>query len=546
MQVTKIPKKTITVIEPKRSLIVDKEKYRQQRVAAYCRVSTDSEEQLTSYTTQKKVYTEMIAARTDWEFAGLYADEGISGTRADKRPEFKRMINDCLAGKIDYIITKSVSRFARNTVDCLDHVRVLKSRGIGVFFEEQNIDTLKIDSELYLVIYAGFAQSESESISKNITWSYRKKFEDGNAIFMYKKLLGYKKGEDGMPEVVPEEAAIVKRIFNMYLAGNTPARISAALKSENTVAPGKSFSFSSSMIANVLANEKYCGDSILQKTVTVDCISKTRRKNTGEAPMYYVQNSHPAIINRDTFHKVQEELIRRKTVTPKSSKTSITSTGKYSKFALTDVLICGECGSRYKRVTWTAYKQKRVVWRCINRLDYGKKYCKESVTIDEMALQNAIMRALNRFNEEDRATYMALMKATISEAIGLNGCSDEVDLLQRKVDALNRKMLELINESVQTGNDIESREDEFKQISDTITLLKNHINAIQELASSDNSPNERLDQIQRVITEREQSGFQYDDSIVRQMIECIKVYPDGKLEIIFGGGYIVEESITAE
>ena len=544
MQVTKIPKKTITVIEPQRSLIVDKEKYRQQRVAAYCRVSTDSEEQLTSYTTQKKVYTEMIAARTDWEFAGLYADEGISGTRADKRPEFKKMINDCLAGKIDYIITKSVSRFARNTVDCLDYVRVLKSRGIGLFFEEQNIDTLKIDSELYLVIYAGFAQSESESMSKNITWSYRKKFEDGNAIFMYKKLLGYRKGEEGMPEVVPEEATIVMRIFNMYLAGNTPARISAVLKSENTEVPGKSLSFSSSMIANVLANEKYCGDSILQKTVTVDCISKTRRKNTGEAPMYYVQNSHPAIISRDIFHKVQEELIRRKTVTPKSSKSSITSTGKYSRFALTDVLICGECGSRYKRVTWTSYKQKRIVWRCINRLDYGKKYCKESITIDEQALQNAIMRALNRFNEEDRPTYMALMKATIGEAIGLNGCSDEVDLLQRKVDALNRKMLELINESVQTGNDIESREDEFKQISDTITLLKNRINTIQELASSDSSSNDRLDQIQRVISEREQNGFQYDESIVRQMIECIKVYPNGKLDIIFGGGYIVEETLT--
>ena len=544
MQVTKIPKKTITVIEPQRSLIVDKEKYRQQRVAAYCRVSTESEEQLSSYTTQKKVYTEMIAARTDWEFAGLYADEGISGTRADKRPEFKKMINDCLAGKIDYIITKSVSRFARNTVDCLDYVRVLKSRGIGLFFEEQNIDTLKIDSELYLVIYAGFAQSESESMSKNITWSYRKKFEDGNAIFMYKKLLGYRKGEEGMPEVVPEEATIVMRIFNMYLAGNTPARISAVLKSENTEVPGKSLSFSSSMIANVLANEKYCGDSILQKTVTVDCISKTRRKNTGEAPMYYVQNSHPAIISRDIFHKVQEELIRRKTVTPKSSKSSITSTGKYSRFALTDVLICGECGSRYKRVTWTSYKQKRIVWRCINRLDYGKKYCKESITIDEQALQNAIMRALNRFNEEDRPTYMALMKATIGEAIGLNGCSDEVDLLQRKVDALNRKMLELINESVQTGNDIESREDEFKQISDTITLLKNRINTIQELASSDSSSNDRLDQIQRVISEREQNGFQYDESIVRQMIECIKVYPNGKLDIIFGGGYIVEETLT--
>lgn len=179
MEVTKVPKKIVTVIEPKRSMTVDKEKYRQKRVAAYCRVSTDSEEQLVSYANQKKVYTEMIASRKDWCFAGLFADEGKSGTRADKRPEFNKMINDCLAGKIDYIITKSVSRFARNTVDCLDYVRMLKSKGIGVYFEEQQIDTLKTDSELYLVIYAGFAQSESESISKNITWSVRKKFEDG-------------------------------------------------------------------------------------------------------------------------------------------------------------------------------------------------------------------------------------------------------------------------------------------------------------------------------------------------------------------------------
>ena len=159
MEVKKIPKKTVTLIEPKRSVLVDKEKYDQQRVAAYCRVSTDSEEQLTSYENQMKTYTEMIGRRTDWRFAGMYADEGISGTRADKRPQFTKMINDCLSGKIDYIITKSVSRFARNTVDCLDTVRMLKAQGIGVYFEEQNIDTLKSDSELYLVIYAGFAQS---------------------------------------------------------------------------------------------------------------------------------------------------------------------------------------------------------------------------------------------------------------------------------------------------------------------------------------------------------------------------------------------------
>jgi len=542
MQVTKIPKKTISVIEPKRSMIVDKEKYQQKRVAAYCRVSTDSEEQLTSYTTQKKVYTEMIAARKDWAFAGLYADEGISGTRADKRPAFKKMINDCLAGKIDYVITKSVSRFARNTVDCLDHVRILKSKGIGIFFEEQNIDTLKIDSELYLVIYAGFAQSESESMSKNVTWSYRKRFEDGNAVFVYKKLLGYRKGEDGMPEIVPEEAALVVRIFNMYLAGETPRKISTIMQAEKIKVPGKKLTFSDAMIAGVLANEKYCGDSILQKTVTIDCISKTRRKNTGEAPMYYVQNSHPAIVSRETFHKAQEELLRRKTRTPQSTK-AVTASGKYSRYALTDVLICGECGSRYKRVTWTNNGKKRIVWRCINRLDYGKQYCKKSLTVYETALQSAIVRALNKFNDEDKSTYMTLMKATIGEALGLNGCSDEVDLLQRKIDALNRKMLELINDSVQDGEDIESHEDEFKQISDTITLLKNRINAVQQPANSDGSSNDRLEQIQQVIEARKQNKFQYDDSIVRQMIECIKVYPDGKLEIIFGGGYIVEESL---
>lgn len=278
MEVTKVPKKIVAVIEPKRSMTVDKEKYRQKRVAAYCRVSTDSEEQLVSYANQKKVYTEMIASRKDWCFAGLFADEGKSGTRADKRPEFNKMINDCLAGKIDYIITKSVSRFARNTVDCLDYVRMLKSKGIGVYFEEQQIDTLKTDSELYLVIYAGFAQSESESISKNITWSVRKKFEEGTPVFMYKRFLGYKKGADGEPEIIPSEAAIVERIFNLYLAGETVDKISKMMQAENYDIPGKTISFSKGMIMNMLSNERYCGDAILQKSVTIDCIEKKRKK----------------------------------------------------------------------------------------------------------------------------------------------------------------------------------------------------------------------------------------------------------------------------
>lgn len=543
MEITKIPKKRVMTLEPKRSFVVDKEKYEQLKVAAYCRVSTDSEEQLTSYKTQMKVYSEMIAEKKEWAFAGLYADEGISGTRADKRPEFNRMINDCLAGKVDYIITKSVSRFARNTVDCLDAVRMLKARGIGVYFEEQNIDTLKSDSELYLVIYAGFAQSESESISKNITWSYRKNFEDGKAIFVYKKLLGYKKGEDGEPEIVPHEAEIVERIFDMFLSGCPVNVIAETLQAEKIEVPGKKFSFSKGMIMNLLKNEKYCGDCILQKTVTVDCISKTRKSNEGEAPMYIVENNHPAIISREKFNRTQEELSRRNVSAPKSKKNCITSTGKYSKYALTEVLKCAECGSRYRRCTWTARGKRQIMWRCINRLDFGKKYCTDSVTVKEPELHAAIVRAINQFSQENESMYRTLMKATIGDAIGLNGGSDEIDLLTRRIEALNSRMLAMVNEAIRDGRDIESSEGEFKEISDQIEQLKKRIEAIQESQSGDSSYQERLNIIQDIIEHRAMHRQEYDDSIVRQMIECIKVHHDGKLTVIFGGGYEIEEAL---
>ncbi len=540
MTVTKTPKKSVTLIEPKRSLVVDKERHRQKRVAAYCRVSTGSEEQLTSYTNQMKVYTEMINTNKEWEFAGMYADEGISGTKADRRPQFQKMIDDCHKGKIDYIITKSVSRFARNTVECLKYVRILKAKGIGIYFEEQNIDTLKSDSELYLVIYAGFAQSESESISKNITWSVRKKFEEGRPIFQYKKLLGYRKGPDGMPEIVPEEAILVERIFTMYLAGSPMEVIADTLKAENHTFENKTFAFSKPMIMNVLRNEKYSGDCILQKTVTIDPIDKVRKPNEGEAPMWLVENSHPAIISREMFNKVQEEMSRRRTIKPVSQKTSITSIGKYSKYALKDVLLCGECGTKFRRVTWTKRGKKKVVWRCCSRLDYGTKYCKDSLSVEENMLKRAIVRAINQFNSEDEATYKMLMRSTIGDALGLNNNSDEVDLLERRIDALNKRMLTLVNESVSNGSDIEEYEDTFKAISEQIEQLRGRIKAIQESRIDDTFLQERLKEIEKTIEARQSKIDEYDESVVRQMIECIKIYKDGRLLVIFGGGYEIE------
>lgn len=542
-----IPKKVITVIEPKRNLIVDKEKYRQLRVAAYCRVSTGSEEQLTSYTNQKKAYTEMISSKKEWCLAGIYADKGLSGTQTKKRDEFNRMMNDCRHGKIDYIIVKSVSRFARNTVDCLKYVRELKSMGIGVLFEEQNIDTLKCDSELYLVIYAGFAQSESENISKNITWTFRKNFEEGKVTFIYKKLLGYKKGVDGNPEVIPDEAAVVTSIFEMYLSGRTLDEISSILRAKDLHFDGKNFTFSKQQILNILTNEKYCGDAILQKTVTLDPIEKVRVKNDGElVPMYYVQNSHEAIVSREIFNRVQEELARRKAKAPQSQKTAITASGKYSKYALTEVMMCGECGSRYRRVTWSKKGKKKIVWRCISRLDYGTKFCKDGLTVEEEMLKKAIVRALNRFNAENKHTYVTLMKATIGEAIGLNGTNDEIDILQRRIEALNKKMLEIVNESVQNGTDVEDNEDVFKNIAEEIDGLTRRIEAVRQSQLDDHNRAERLALLQEKLDYHEHHKFEYDDSIVRQMVECIKVYHNGRIEVIFGGGYSVEENLEPD
>ncbi len=421
--VRKIPRKTVTILEPRSSLTVDRARHRQKRVAAYCRVSTDNEEQLTSYVNQKKVYTEMIAANPEWCFAGLFADEGISGTQVRFRPEFKKMIDECYAGKIDYIITKSVSRFARNTVECLDYVRILKSRGIGIIFEEQNIDTLKTDSELYLVIYAGFAQSESESISKNVTWTFRKKFEEGQVPFRYSQMLGYKKGADGSPEIVPEEAVIIEDIFELYLSGKTIREVADIVKNKYPVIPnGKKINFSLGSIQAILTNEKYCGDAILQKTVTIDCITKTRRKNTGEAPMYYVRDNHPAIIDRDKFNRVQTEMVSRTTKRPQSNKTTLTAQGKYSKYALTD-------------------------------------------------------------------------------------------------------------------------------ISEEISRLNERISAIQKAAGQDVNAKGRMEFIEKQLAKMKGRIQEYDDfaeTVVRQMVECVKVFDSGKVEVVFGGGYAVEERITRQ
>lgn len=298
---------TVTVIQP----TITEEKSRIIRCAAYCRVSSDSADQLNSFMAQLKYYENFLADSKTETLINVYADDGISGTNTKKREEFNRMIEECMAGYIDMVITKSISRFARNTLDCLKYIRLLKEKNIPVFFEKENINTLTMTSEFMIALYGSFAQAVSESISKNVSWGKEKAYREGKVAFQYKHLLGYKKGDDGKPEIVPDEAETVRMIFKMYLDGYTLLNIAQSLMKQNKLtALGKNV-WTKGEVQRILKNEKYVGDALLQKTFTVDCITHKVMKNNSEHPMYLVTNHHDPIVDRDTFNRVQQELARR-------------------------------------------------------------------------------------------------------------------------------------------------------------------------------------------------------------------------------------------
>ena len=303
-------KRTVTII-PARINTAEKKIKRQLRVAAYCRVSTDEEEQLSSYEAQCSYYTDKIMTNPEWTMAGIFADEGITGTSTKKRDDFNRMIRRCRQKKIDLILTKSISRFARNTLDCLRYVRALKELGIGVYFEKENINTMDMDTELILTFMGAFAQSESESISANVKWGIRQAMKEGKVHINFNRLFGYYVKEDGSPDVDPDKAESVQYIYDRFLLGDSLREIKQGLELRGKVAPNGSERWDISEIRRILANEKYAGDALLQKTFKPDVLSGKVRKNTGQLPMYLVQNNHPAIIDRDRFNAVQAERERR-------------------------------------------------------------------------------------------------------------------------------------------------------------------------------------------------------------------------------------------
>ncbi|NCC68069.1 MAG: recombinase family protein, partial [Clostridia bacterium] len=285
---------------------------KKRRVAGYARVSTDSDEQFTSYEAQVDYYTKFIQSKPDWEFVKVYTDEGISATNTKRREGFKEMVSDALAGKIDLIVTKSVSRFARNTVDSLVTIRKLKENGVECYFEKEGIYTFDGKGELLITIMSSLAQEESRSISENVTWGQRKRFSDGKVSMPYKRFLGYEKGEDGLPVVNEEEATVVRLIYRLFLEGKTSVGICKFLENLNIPSPGGLYKWSKTTVDSILANEKYKGDALLQKKFTVDFLQKKMKSNEGEVPQYYVEGSHPAVIVPDEWDQVQVEFARRK------------------------------------------------------------------------------------------------------------------------------------------------------------------------------------------------------------------------------------------
>lgn len=354
-----------------------------RKVAGYARVSTDKDEQQNSYEAQVEYYTDYIKRNPEWEFVEVYTDEGISGTSTKHREGFKRMIADALDGKIDLILTKSVSRFARNTVDSLTTIRQLKDKGTEVYFEKENIFTMDSKGELLLTIMSSLAQEESRSISKNITWGKRKSMADGKVSFAYSSFLGYDMGADGHLYIVEDQAKIVHRIYDEFLAGKTTYDIAVRLTEDGIPTPMKKVKWQASTVSNILQNVKYRGDSILQQYFVEDFLTKKIKKNTGELPLYYVSQNHPPIIPPEKFEMVQEEFRRRK------------EGGAYTCISpFSGRIVCGDCGGFYGRKVWhSGSSYQSFVWHCNNKFT-KRKYC-STPSVKEDTIMKCFVDAFN-------------------------------------------------------------------------------------------------------------------------------------------------------
>jgi site-specific DNA recombinase len=511
--------KNVTVIPARKHTRKSKDEEKPKlRVAAYCRVSTDSEEQATSYDTQIEHYTAYIQGHPDWMLAGIFADDGISGTNTKKREEFNRMIDECMAGNIDMIITKSISRFARNTLDCLKYIRQLKDKNIPVYFEKENINTMDSKGEVMLTIMASLAQQESQSLSQNVKLGLQYRYQQGEIQVNCARFLGYTKDENKRLVVVPEEAEIVKRIYREYLEGASMLKIARGLEADGILNGAGKERWHTSNINNILRNEKYIGDALLQKTYTVDFLTKKRVKNNGIVPQYYVENSHEAIIPREVFMQVQEELIRRRIVhTSPNGKTRTFS----SNHVFAQIIICGKCGEVFRRVHWNNRGKKSIVWRCVSRLENTGLFC-DARTVLESQIEQVLVSAINQTLCQ-KNDFLAVLRQNIDAVLRDEKSQPLADIDKRLADLQE----ELLKRTAARAD--------YDDVADEIYRLREEKQKLQLEAAGRDEQKKRIADMDEFLREQPIALTEYDEPLVRRLIEKVTVYED-KFTVEFKSG----------
>ena len=538
-------KPRVIVIPPKPELQQTAAVTKQLRVAAYCRVSTDEEEQLSSYEAQCEYYTDKIMSNKEWTMAGIFADEGITGTSTKKRTEFLRMIRQCKQKKIDLILTKSIQRFARNTLDCINYTRILRQLGIGVLFEKENINSLPPDSEFMITMYGAMAQSESESISSNIRRGRQMHAKVGTLKIPCHWLYGYKKDADGKFCIVPEQAEVVREIYERYKDGASLRNLKDWLEGNQIKTVLGTADWSISVIKGILTNEKYCGDVLLQKTFCTDVISKKIVKNVGQMAQYYMPDHHEAIVSREQYNAVKAEMARRSALRS-PSKEAVTGRSCYtSKYALSDRLFCGECGTLYRRKTRNVKGNIYHEWRCISRLEYGKKYCHESPTLREIPLQSAILAAINSAMS-DKAALVDRIKNVVSlELLPVQGQTMSLADIESRLVQLDEQFQRLLAEAID-ADDKEACNAQFTEILTEQTALKKQKETILQSSTDADHVCTRMKQAEQAIENTAQTITEWNENAVRQIVERVTVLSADEVLVRIKGGAEIKQRLEGK
>ncbi|HGA4212313.1 TPA: recombinase family protein [Streptococcus agalactiae] len=517
-------KKVIT-IEATPSIIrssSDEFSLKKRRVAGYARVSTDHEVQATSYESQMRYYSEYINGRDDWEFVKMYSDEGISGTNTKLRTGFKSMVEDALDGKIDLIITKSVSRFARNTVDSLTTVRQLKEVGVEIYFEKENIWTLDSKGELLITIMSSLAQEESRSISENVTWGLRKQFAEGKVHFPYTNVLGFKAGEDGAIVVDQDEAKTVRYIFQQALIGKSPYHIAKDLTEQVIPSPSGKSHWNATTIKRMLRNEKYKGDALLQKTYTTDFLTKKKNINRGELPQYYVENNHEAIVDRETFDAVQQVLENK----GRKSSTTIFS----SK------LVCGDCGHFFGSKVWhSTSKYRRVIYQC-NEKYKGISKCSTPHVTEEEVIQwfiSAVNQVLDNRIEVIDNLYVLL-------SIGnLEVIDEQIKVLETEAEVVSQLVANLVSENAIIRQDQDKYLKKYNQLTSKYEGIVQDIESLELQRIQKSKRNKELQDFIGTLEKLGKVLTDFDELLWESLVESVMINEDKGAKFKFKNGAVV-------